>query len=106
VKKDRELEVYVNAMIRHHTSLHSGTTANSGAINDDADIWMQHFTVECKGFNKKNHTVQRDWWKKVTRQANARLKDPVLITCNSEDEVMVHTSLDLFLTLIQKAYGE
>jgi hypothetical protein len=81
----------------------------SGNLRGDGDVGPATLSLndtiklgfECKDKGSMSHTVLDNEWQKAKLQLTRRGLDPVFVTRNKADEVLVHMSLDLLKLLME-----
>jgi len=93
-RQDKELEETIEK------KLSGRLTCGSGNKYDDGDIKTDLFLVECKHRNTKSFTIKDDELQKIRDQAARLGRLPLLINRNITGQILVTTTIEDFLALI------
>jgi len=79
----------------------------SGSVFGDGDLSPKYkestpvqFGFECKDRNVPSHSVPAADWKKAKIQIGKRGLDPIFVTRNNKQEVLVHLDISVFKNLL------
>jgi len=82
----------------------------SGSVRGDADLSPKVHDInstvtlgfECKDRNVSAHSVPTGEWNKAKIQIGRRGLDPVFVTRNNKQEVLVHLDMKIFKNLLEQ----
>ena len=82
-------------------------TSNSGAKYSDGDISNRLFRIECKDApSQKSFSIKRSTWKKIQKTADTYSKTGIVVSRNSDGDVVVHIAFDEFMCILKLAKKE